>query len=63
MAKVNENCIGCQVCVSLAPEIFAMKDDGHSNAIKQPSTPEEQANFENAKAACPVAAIEDWLPE
>lgn len=59
MAKVNDSCIGCQLCTSIAPEIFAMNDQGHSYPVKQPENDSEQANFESAKSACPVAAIED----
>lgn len=56
MVKVNEKCIGCGVCESIAKTIF--KIDGISKVIKQPETPEEITACEQAKSACPVAAIE-----
>lgn len=60
MAKVNDACIACGVCVNIAPEIFEINNENwKSHAIKQPETPEEQKKFEDAKASCPTSAIED----
>ena len=44
---VNENCIGCGLCVGTCPEIFSMTDNGV--AIASPL---------DAMNGCPVQAIE-----
>ena len=48
---VNENCIGCGLCVGLCPEVFAMTDEGVAAAVTDevPETAE----------SCPVDAIEE----
>jgi len=44
------------------PSIFGWDAENMKpTVIKQPETPEEQADFENAKQGCPVEAIKDWL--
>jgi len=53
MVQVNETCIGCGVCPTIAPTIFVM-ENGHAKVIKQPETPEEVAAVEQAKSSCPV---------
>lgn len=54
MIKVNqEQCIGCGLCVSLCPDVFAMNDDYQAEPIAD-------TNHECAKraaASCPVDAI------
>lgn len=54
--KVNaEACIGCGLCISSAPEVFAFNDEGKSEVIGQPA---DEAAVEEVIASCPVAAIE-----
>jgi ferredoxin len=54
MIKVDSNaCIGCGLCASLHPDVFAMNQDGKSEAISQ----EDKAGATEAAAACPVSAI------
>lgn len=54
MIKVDQNiCIGCGLCASMCPDVFAMNLDGKSEVIAQ-------VNEDCAKAAvtaCPVSAI------
>ncbi|MEI6673020.1 MAG: ferredoxin [bacterium] len=57
MIQVNDTCIGCGVCESIAKTIF--KVDGVSKVIKQPETPEEQTAAEQSIEMCPVHAISD----
>ncbi len=57
MVKVNEKCIGCGVCESVAKEIFKVERIP-ATVIKQPETPEEKAAAEQAKNSCPMWAIE-----
>lgn len=54
--KVNaEACIGCGLCISSAPEVFAFNDEGKSEVIGQSA---DEAAVEEVIASCPVAAIE-----
>lgn len=56
-AYVNENCIGCGVCVGVCEDVFQMKDDGFAEAIGE--VPEEfEALAKDAGDSCPVDAIE-----
>ena len=54
-ATVNEDCIGCGLCESTAPEIG---DDGLAHAIEEevPEAAEDAA--QEACDGCPVTAIE-----
>lgn len=54
MIKVDQNtCIGCGLCASMCPDVFAMNLDGKSEPIAQIN--EDCAK--EAVAACPVTAI------
>jgi ferredoxin len=58
-AKVNqETCIGCGLCISTAPSVFRMGDDGKAEAFSQPAA-EEEAAVREAIDACPVSAISE----
>lgn len=52
MAKVNEKCIGCEICVNMCPDGFEM-DGGTAKVINQ-----DADCIEDAADACPVDAIE-----
>jgi ferredoxin len=55
---VDETCIFCNLCESLAPSSFRAADAGtHDFVFKQPETDEEVSAAEEALASCPVAAI------
>ena len=55
---VDENCIACDSCISVAPDIFVMNDDStHACVKKQPTTAEEIQLAEDAKSTCPTEAI------
>lgn len=57
---VDTQCIDCDLCRSAAPDFFGRNDDdGVSVVIKQPTTADEIAQCEEAKASCPVDAIGD----
>ncbi len=53
--NVNENCIGCGMCVAIDPEHFEIVD-GLSKATNSDNL--DSKDLENAIASCPVAAIE-----
>ncbi len=55
--KVNADaCIGCGLCVSTAPDVFAFTDDGKSEVI---GDLEDESRLDEVIAACPVGAIEE----
>ena len=55
-ADVNDMCIGCQLCTSIAPTVFTMID-GKSVAKKEDLTASELPLAKKAESDCPVAAI------
>ena len=56
-ANVNkEQCIGCGLCVGMAPDVFKMDDDGLSTAFGEVIEANKEAT-EDAANSCPVAAI------
>ncbi len=55
---VDDSCIMCNVCLTIAPEIFHASDDGtHAYIHKQPENDEESDACEEAMRTCPVDAI------
>lgn len=52
---VNENCIGCGMCVAIDPNHFDIVD-GLSEATNNDNL--ESEDLKNAMESCPVAAIE-----
>lgn len=55
---VNENCIGCGLCVSTCPEYFTMADTGVAVAMEAPVPVGHEGEAANAAYGCPVDAIE-----
>ena len=55
---VNENCIGCGLCVSICPEVFSMSDAGTSVASGNDVPAEQMDSAKEAAHSCPVDAIE-----
>ena len=56
---VNENCIGCGLCVSTCPEYFTMADTGVAVAIDAEVPVEYAEDAKTAAHGCPVDAIEE----
>lgn len=55
---VDSQCIDCNLCRDTAPKNFVQfEEGGYSYVFKQPETPEESAQCQEAKEACPVEAI------
>ena len=52
----KDTCIGCGMCVSVCPEVFAMGDNDKAEAIAE-STPETESAANEAMGSCPVAVI------
>ena len=55
-AKVNQDCIGCGMCVEVCPEVYEIGGDGLSNVVGDPNTCTDRAM--QAAEICPVNAIE-----
>ncbi|MDP3837052.1 MAG: ferredoxin [bacterium] len=54
MVRVDQDkCIGCGLCVGMAPEVFVMNADYKSEVINTESTDAAR----EAAASCPVDAI------
>jgi ferredoxin len=57
---VDDQCIDCDACRETAPGFFTRNEDrGYSFVHRQPTTPDEEAECQAAKDACPVEAIGD----
>lgn len=57
---VDENCIACDSCISIAPDFFSMDEDGeHAYVCKQPETDEDNDLCQEAMESCPSEAIGD----
>ena len=55
---VDDQCIDCDLCRQTAPMNFTRDEErGHSFVFKQPETPEEEAQCQEAMQNCPVEAI------
>ena len=55
---VDDNCIACGLCENYVPDVFGMSPDaGNFLVHRQPSTPQELADAENARERCPTEAI------
>lgn len=55
---VDNTCIDCDLCRQIAPHSFKRHDEsGYSYVFKQPETPEEIAQAEEAVTSCPTETI------
>ncbi|MFZ5366120.1 MAG: ferredoxin [Patescibacteria group bacterium] len=48
-------CIGCGLCVTIAPKTFRLRKDGKAEVINPPGDEEEK--IKEAVDSCPVGAI------
>ena len=56
-ASVSEECIGCGLCESTSPEVFAIGDEGTAEAIVDEVPEENEDSAQEAADNCPVGAI------
>lgn len=56
--KVNENCIGCGMCIDMCPEVFEYNDAGLSSPISEEVDDSLKGSVMDAQESCPVDAIE-----
>jgi ferredoxin len=55
---VDHQCIDCDICRTMAPELFRREEEiGLSVVQRQPVTKEELALAEEARESCPADAI------
>lgn len=54
---VNENCIGCGLCVNMRGSVFLMTEEGVA-AARDEIFPEQEGQVQEAAESCPVNAIE-----
>jgi ferredoxin len=55
---VDNTCIDCDLCRNIAPNFFTRYDEGgYSYVFRQPQTPEEIAQAEEARTSCPTETI------
>ena len=57
IATVSEDCIGCGMCEGIAPDVFAIGDDGLAHAIVEEVPADAEATSLEAADSCPVNAI------
>jgi len=55
---VNSSCIGCGICVAIAPEIFEMSLESGKSKVKKDIDLSNLEKAREAAEACPVGAIE-----
>ncbi len=57
-AVVTDDCIACEACVNVCPEVFEMNEAGDKAQPKMESVPDDlQDKAHVACEACPVDAI------
>ena len=56
---VDRECIDCDLCRTTAPDNFARSEEGFSYVLKQPASPAQLSDCQEALAGCPVDAIGD----
>ncbi len=59
MAEVKidqDECIGCEACVSTCPQVFGFNDDEAKAFVIEGSNPDEEC-VDEAIASCPVECI------
>lgn len=50
-------CTGCTLCTDVAPEVFAMGDDGLAHPVGAEVPASAEASAQEAASSCPVSAI------
>lgn len=53
----QDTCIGCGLCIGMAPDVFRMNDDGKSEAYQE-ATHENESMVQDSIDSCPVSAIQ-----
>ncbi|MGI6560731.1 MAG: ferredoxin [Saccharofermentanales bacterium] len=53
----RDACIGCELCVTICPEVFEMDDEQIAIVIADPIPAEVEDSAEEAADSCPTGAI------
>lgn len=53
----RDECIGCELCVSLCPEVFEMDDTMIATVIADPVPSGAEESAKDAQENCPTGAI------
>lgn len=57
---ITEDCINCGLCEAIAPDNIKFEEDlGAQIVFKQPDTPTEDGQLQEAIESCPTTAIGD----
>lgn len=56
--RVNENCIGCELCAQNCPQVFSMTERNLAHAVKGDVEPAVRDAAIAAMENCPTSAIE-----
>lgn len=54
---LEDACIGCGLCQSIAPEVFEIKEDGFSS-VKENQESNVNEDVKEAADGCPTSAID-----
>lgn len=53
----EDECIGCEACVEICPNVFSFDEDEEKAHVKDDANPDEDC-VDEAIASCPAACIE-----
>lgn len=53
----RDDCIGCELCVTICPEVFEMDDEEIAIVIADPIPSENESEAKEAEDSCPTDAI------
>lgn len=53
----KDACIACGLCPGIAPDVFAMEDDGKAGAIVEVVPADSEDAAKEAESSCPTNAI------
>lgn len=56
---IDAECIDCNLCRTIAPDIFKWEQDEYSYVGRQPKDKKEEQRCREALEECPVSAIGD----
>lgn len=54
---IRDECIGCELCVSICSEVFQMDDEQIATVILDPVPTENEEDAKEAASSCPTEAI------
>jgi len=55
---IEDACIGCGACESIAPKYFELNEDGISTVKQENVAKDDEQDVQDAANSCPTGAIE-----